>query len=289
MLALTGACLYARLVICQTNPDLQRVMGLIRARRELRWAWLVEGGALVRRPDRPRAPGDRTPAARGVGRAIDQLSARPARRAAARRDRAGAARRRARRTRGRAAVPAAAADRRPGGAGAGVRRRQRQGARAALAHAAPGRRRGPADARADRRRRSAQRASRKTIHSSTAPTASAASSPASSRQADVTARDGELVLDHRGGEQRLPRDVDARRRHHHVPRTGREHVGHVEPRGPSQQARHPLLQQQRLDELALGLVVGPGDLRQPALGQLRLDQTGAATGLGDGLSGDRRP
>jgi hypothetical protein len=45
MLALTGACLYTRLVICQANPDLQRVMGLIRARRELRWAWLVEGGA----------------------------------------------------------------------------------------------------------------------------------------------------------------------------------------------------------------------------------------------------
>ena len=45
MLALTGACLYARLVIRRTNPDLQRVMGLIRAGRELRWAWLVEGGA----------------------------------------------------------------------------------------------------------------------------------------------------------------------------------------------------------------------------------------------------
>ena len=45
MLALTGACLYARLVISQANPDLQRVMGLIRVRRELRWAWLVEGGA----------------------------------------------------------------------------------------------------------------------------------------------------------------------------------------------------------------------------------------------------
>jgi hypothetical protein len=45
MLALAGACLYARLVIGRANPDLERVMGLIRARRELRWAWLVEGGA----------------------------------------------------------------------------------------------------------------------------------------------------------------------------------------------------------------------------------------------------
>ena len=45
MLALTGACLYSRLVICQANPDLHRVMGLIRMRRELRWAWLVEGAA----------------------------------------------------------------------------------------------------------------------------------------------------------------------------------------------------------------------------------------------------
>src|ERR1700722_14585868 len=45
MLALTGACLYARLVIGQANPDLQRVMTPIRMRRELRWAWLVEGSA----------------------------------------------------------------------------------------------------------------------------------------------------------------------------------------------------------------------------------------------------
>jgi hypothetical protein len=45
MLALTAACLYARLVISQANPDLHRVMRLIRVRRELRWAWLVEGGA----------------------------------------------------------------------------------------------------------------------------------------------------------------------------------------------------------------------------------------------------
>jgi hypothetical protein len=45
MLALTGACLYARLTIARSNPDLQRVMTLVRMRRELRWAWLVEGSA----------------------------------------------------------------------------------------------------------------------------------------------------------------------------------------------------------------------------------------------------
>jgi hypothetical protein len=45
MLALTGACLYARLTIARSNPDLQRVMTLVRWRRELRWAWLVEGSA----------------------------------------------------------------------------------------------------------------------------------------------------------------------------------------------------------------------------------------------------
>ena len=45
MLALTGACLYARLTISRGNPDLQRVMTFVRMRRELRWAWLVEGSA----------------------------------------------------------------------------------------------------------------------------------------------------------------------------------------------------------------------------------------------------
>ncbi|HEX5192956.1 MAG TPA: hypothetical protein VFW09_09150 [Solirubrobacteraceae bacterium] len=45
MLALSGACLYARLTIARSNPDLHRVMTLVRLRRELRWAWLVEGSA----------------------------------------------------------------------------------------------------------------------------------------------------------------------------------------------------------------------------------------------------
>lgn len=45
MLALSAACLYARRTIADSNPDLDGVMGLIRMRRELRWAWLVEGAA----------------------------------------------------------------------------------------------------------------------------------------------------------------------------------------------------------------------------------------------------
>ena len=43
MLRLAAASLYARRVIAESNPDLQRVMALIRVRRELRWAWLMEG------------------------------------------------------------------------------------------------------------------------------------------------------------------------------------------------------------------------------------------------------
>jgi hypothetical protein len=45
MLALTAAALYARRVITENNRDLTRVMAPIRIRRELRWAWLLEGSA----------------------------------------------------------------------------------------------------------------------------------------------------------------------------------------------------------------------------------------------------
>ncbi|MFZ0041649.1 MAG: hypothetical protein WAK93_10100 [Solirubrobacteraceae bacterium] len=44
MLALSAACLYARRVIAENNRDLA-VMGLVRARRDLRWAWLLDGSA----------------------------------------------------------------------------------------------------------------------------------------------------------------------------------------------------------------------------------------------------
>jgi hypothetical protein len=45
MLRLACAALYARRVIAENNPDLARVASLIRARRELSWAWLLEGSA----------------------------------------------------------------------------------------------------------------------------------------------------------------------------------------------------------------------------------------------------
>ncbi|MGA9857277.1 MAG: hypothetical protein WBQ18_05395 [Solirubrobacteraceae bacterium] len=45
MLDASAACLYARRVILASNRDLARVMPPLRLRRELRWAWLLEGGA----------------------------------------------------------------------------------------------------------------------------------------------------------------------------------------------------------------------------------------------------
>jgi hypothetical protein len=45
MLALSAAALYARRVIVENNRDLHRVMSAIRLRRELHWAWLLEGAA----------------------------------------------------------------------------------------------------------------------------------------------------------------------------------------------------------------------------------------------------
>ena len=45
MLEASAACLYARRVIIASNRDLARVMPALRLRRELRWAWLLEGAA----------------------------------------------------------------------------------------------------------------------------------------------------------------------------------------------------------------------------------------------------
>ncbi|HYZ79698.1 MAG TPA: hypothetical protein VE571_00435 [Solirubrobacteraceae bacterium] len=45
MLEHGAACLYARQVIIASNKDLARVMVALRLRRELRWAWLLEGAA----------------------------------------------------------------------------------------------------------------------------------------------------------------------------------------------------------------------------------------------------
>jgi hypothetical protein len=44
MLALSAAALYTRRVITANNPDLPRALP-VRVRRELRWAWLLEGAA----------------------------------------------------------------------------------------------------------------------------------------------------------------------------------------------------------------------------------------------------
>jgi hypothetical protein len=45
MLALSACALYARRVIVENNKELQGVMSAIRMRRELRWAWLLDGSA----------------------------------------------------------------------------------------------------------------------------------------------------------------------------------------------------------------------------------------------------
>jgi hypothetical protein len=45
MLEYGAACLYARRVVIASNKDLARVMPPLRMRRELRWAWLLEGAA----------------------------------------------------------------------------------------------------------------------------------------------------------------------------------------------------------------------------------------------------
>jgi hypothetical protein len=45
MLEDAAACLYARRVVIASNKDLARVMPALRVRRELRWAWLLEGAA----------------------------------------------------------------------------------------------------------------------------------------------------------------------------------------------------------------------------------------------------
>ncbi|MFZ0090862.1 MAG: hypothetical protein WAL63_15235 [Solirubrobacteraceae bacterium] len=45
MLEHSAACLYARRVIIANNRDLAPLMPVLRIRRELRWAWLLEGAA----------------------------------------------------------------------------------------------------------------------------------------------------------------------------------------------------------------------------------------------------
>ncbi len=45
MLALSASALYARRVVIENNRELYPVVGALRLRRELRWAWLLEGTA----------------------------------------------------------------------------------------------------------------------------------------------------------------------------------------------------------------------------------------------------
>ena len=45
MLALAAPALYARRIVIENNRELYPVMGALRLRRELRWAWLLEGAA----------------------------------------------------------------------------------------------------------------------------------------------------------------------------------------------------------------------------------------------------
>jgi hypothetical protein len=45
MLELSAPALYARRLITENNRDLKRVMIAVRMRREVRWAWLLEGAA----------------------------------------------------------------------------------------------------------------------------------------------------------------------------------------------------------------------------------------------------
>jgi hypothetical protein len=45
MLSLTAAALYARRVIAENNPSLRHKFPPVRIALELRWAWLIEGGA----------------------------------------------------------------------------------------------------------------------------------------------------------------------------------------------------------------------------------------------------
>jgi hypothetical protein len=45
MLALSAAALYSRRVVAENTKELRGVMAPVRTRREMRWAWLVEGAA----------------------------------------------------------------------------------------------------------------------------------------------------------------------------------------------------------------------------------------------------
>ena len=231
-------------------------------------------GALVRRPDRARPAGHRAASARGRrpafppglrdaallgGTVIDLLVARAGR----------AGRRTAR-------LPAASAGP-PRRAARGVRRAHAGGHRGAMARA-PG-----ADGVGGV---AVRRQTWLSSHTSSAPTTSAISSPTSRRPGETTRVAGSSDISSASSSTSR---AAARRRlgHHHVARAGGEEVGDVEAGAPPQHARDPLLEQQALDELSLGLVARAGHAHQRPLGELRLDLARALVALGHLL--DLRP
>ena len=77
-----------------------------------------------------------------------------------------------------------------------------------------------------------------------------------------------------GVAEQRPGRLDPGLGHHHVARARGEHVRDVEPALAAHHGRDPLLQQQALDQLGLGLVSRPGDLDGGALRVLGADLPG---------------
>ena len=265
MLRLSAASLYARRVIAENTPELVKVMGLIRTVRELRWAWLIEGAArwysgqtaharaaIVRRlreGGRPSFPPSVRDAPLLGGTVLELLAdeqgepavARIATRLHPQGPKAGLERAFGRRlvhTEGRLAL-APVADR----------------LLRALTRASPS-----VHVHRERQQPDHQRAERERDQQ-------AGQQPGRpDRRLRVRA-----VLDQAGVEQQLAGGVDPGGGDHHVPRAREQHVRDVEARGAAQHRRHPRLEQQPLQELALALVAHPRDLDQRPLGELRLD------------------
>src|SRR4051812_501958 len=88
-----------------------------------------------------------------------------------------------------------------------------------------------------------------------------------------------LALAGSGGEVGLQQDLAGglgpRLGNEHVARAGREEVRHVEAGCAAQDARHAPLEQERLDELGLGLVAAAGHPDELALRERRVDLAGA--------------
>ena len=82
-----------------------------------------------------------------------------------------------------------------------------------------------------------------------------------------------------GLEQHVTGRFGARLGHEHVARAGGEIVRDVEARRATQNARHPLLQQQVLDQLRLGLVAPTGHAHELSLGVGRVDLAGLLMGV----------